>query len=216
MGQRHQVYLVLPEECKRSKLFKDYGEKEIVYSNIIPIHHQWLYGQIAIKQLMYFLKYCKGVQKDVLKDEEATCYHPFVKDICSHHAAQNFKALYSCNPEGYWHEVSIEPYELVKDPRIGDNNDGITIINLQDITHIQYCMMYLWDDTDTGIVAYKPMTALEYVRIYYPTGEKYYNLSEEESRALEKENDTIVSVIEEIAQCMNVDEVLKFFPTLKD
>lgn len=213
MGQRHQIYLVLPKESNRIQLYKDFEEKEMINSHIIPMHHQWLYGQTAIKQLMYFLKYCKGIQKDIEEDGKGNCYHPFVSNLYSREASDVFTSLYSTNPEGYWHNVCIEPYSLVEDPRNGDNNDGITIIDLQDIMNPKYCMMYLYDDEE--LEAYEPINALKYVHHYYPEGEIHYRFTADESKEYDQENLEIANEVDKIATLMTTEEVLALFPTLK-
>lgn len=214
MGQRHQIYFIFPKEFA-IKMYEDSYEEKVVEHYIIPMHHQWLYGQIAIKQLMYFLRYCRGI---VNNEEE---YHPLINKTRRDEIPFLLKSLYSTNPEGYYHSVSVESKELADDPNLGDNNDGITIIDLRNIEKVKYCLMFLWDqendDEVVTIEAYKPLTAKEYVDFYYPQRylDKLFNYNEEGDEDSFKEETTfIISEIERLSTLMTKEEVLELFPTL--
>jgi hypothetical protein len=73
--------------------------------------------------------------------------------------------------QGYSETVSLEPFN--KDFDDGDINDGITVIDITDLSHVRYCFV-LWDGCDPflrkGVVNVPTMTPLSgplYLRAYY-------------------------------------------------
>lgn len=214
MGQRHQIYFIFPMSYKIN-MPEDCYEEKAVKHYIVGIHHQWLYGQIAAKQLMYFLKYCKSIHVDEYD------YHPFGSKGRHDDIPDVVCCLYSTNPEGYYHRVCIEPKEIVDDPNAAHNNDGITLIDLRDINDIKYCFMYLVDQEDDNaeiaIEAYQPLSAKEYVEHNYPQGylDRLFNYNYEgDEDTFKEENAYIIEEISKMATLMDKREVLKSFPTL--
>lgn len=121
MGQRHQIYVKFPDKL-----------------GIAGFHHQWLYGATAVQSLARVLAF-------YVNQEE---YGPLIKNTGYglKRQAEVIRALYSVDVgSGYWHYVHsfqdqqddyaerskehTPPPEVI-DPRNGDNNDGITIIDV--------------------------------------------------------------------------------------
>lgn len=155
MGQRHQIYLRLPAQNYGKDNPNTCGEKTV------GIHHQWLYGKTALKLLKNYLTFMSVADKDDGKNSFARKYD----------AMERLAACYSVIPsEGYFHRVHTDLEAECDDPRLGDNNDGITIIDISK-DEIKYCFMSI-----CGIEAenykkcpkFKPLTAEQYVTFYYP------------------------------------------------
>ncbi len=149
MGQRHQIYVVLPNNHPDRQKGK----------GIIGIHHQWLYGHTAVRLAERLLKFVL-----VAKGE----YNPWCSAI--RRAEDMLSACYSCDPdEGYYHDVHILEHGEPQDPRKGDNNDGITVFDLRRLTgkrgSIRYCFSSFGHN---GLPELTPLSAREYVRAYYP------------------------------------------------
>lgn len=123
MGQRHQVYLRLPKIYYN----KDNGNNKP--ETTIAIHHQWLFGVTALKLLKNFLTFAEIDLKDTYSRLKTN--HSDALDILAH--AYSFNAS-----EGYYSGVykfdSAEDkkakVKITDDPTQGDNNNGITIIDL--------------------------------------------------------------------------------------
>lgn len=166
MGQRHQVYAVVNE----------YHGYDVKSKEVVGIHHQWLYGRTALMLLANALELHK----------KAGDYGPFAK--ASYEAAKALASVYSVDPRnGYWHQTHILDAGETEDPRRGDNNDGITVIDFRG-KKPRYCFMNIGigDSTILQAPAFKPLSAEEYVRLYYHPGCYAYQKEGDEA-PIEKE-----------------------------
>jgi hypothetical protein len=156
MGQRHQVYVVLPSA---------YGKH-----NIIGVHHQWLYGHTAIRMAERFLTFVERAREGMS--------HPFVSSFGSS-PIDVLAAIYSCDvEEGYYHGVHVLDDGEPEDPRRGDNNDGITVFDLRGLKEarsgkrrfrgtISYCFANLYE-REGRPPPFTALSARQYCRSYYP------------------------------------------------
>ena len=189
MGQRHQIYFVLPFEVENN------GKK----INKVGLHNQWLYGQAALSQLHNALSFIGKQDK----------YGPLCNSMFSNDATEVCKALYSINTStGYYHAHHVLDIDECEDPDLGDNNDGITVIDARDMNNIKYCFMWL-EANDYGIKGkkcYKPISAKDYVKNYYSDKWLKSELSSR-SEALKKddkltEDERTKNVQEHLHECM--------------
>ena len=116
MGQRHQIYLRTKE--------KYYNEKNPnnKKAKTFAIHHQWLYGHTAIRLLNNYLNF---MDRDLNKkfnsyDDPDSAFEILKKCYSFDHTV------------GYSSDVYDITDECADDPRKGDNNNGITIIDFED------------------------------------------------------------------------------------
>lgn len=153
MGQRHQIYLRIPTE-----------------QQVCGIHHQWLYGCTALRSLANFLTFAKNS-----KDFTGKAYGYELTHVSN--AERVLQAVYSIDVnEGYYHQTHILQHGEPEQPTKGDNNNGITVIDLSG-DKPKYCFSALYDghleclddsvDLDS-IKAFKPMGAREYIELHYP------------------------------------------------
>ena len=193
MGQRHQIYLRLGElddSFSNAERFIKKGGKSFKNEQTVGIHNQWLYGHSAISSLYRFLKFT-----EVIKKEE---YSPFKQadraisildsaysiDIETGYNSSNI--IFETNPQirdpkdGKKMIKNPQYYGECEDPRNGDNNNGITIIDLADLRNPQYCFMSIGhlqclhhtkhDREETSNPAYinfKPITVTEWIALHY-------------------------------------------------
>jgi hypothetical protein len=194
----------------------------------LGIHHQWLWGVTAMARLTNFLRLISKCDDYLL-----TNYVDVIR------ALQNcYEVDYNT---GYTSRTHIMPYdkkgelpENIEDPELGDNNNGITLIDLtgrpddtdadeeniwtpkysfMSITHLE-CLsevsqakMYATPEGDEGS-AYKnyvPMSAETWNNLHY-TKEEPYN-GDENSDAILKELKGY--------QVMTVDDCIEMFPKRK-
>src|SRR3990167_6421268 len=122
MGQRHQAYLRLPAVYYNENNSNNHGELTV------GIHHQWLYGYSAVWALYRFLKWLK-------QDETNIKY-------LEYSAKGAFAAAYSFDHElGYYHNVHDLTDGETDNPLLGDNNNGITLVDFGDKVEPKYCFM---------------------------------------------------------------------------
>lgn len=155
MGQRHQVYVVLPYEFDQET---NEGKSKRVKSNVVALHFGWLYGVSAGQRLEQFLKFVEKMNEDK--------YSLFQNDLRSNEVSHLVKHLYSLNiEEGTFNQVLIEPNDVATNPLFGDNNDGITIIDCRNIKP-KYAMMFI-NGHDEERIPMIPMSAIDYMLHYY-------------------------------------------------
>ena len=163
MGERHQIYVKLP-----AKHYNDLATSTGVKSNpnnrparTIGIHHQWLYGKTAILHLAQFVKFYKA------GDE----YSPFKGSIDDKTPVEVLNTIYSFYAEeGYWHRTCTLEDGECDDPMRGDNNCGITIVDLEEVGSFKYCFMSLdgLEVAEYEPPTFTPLTAKQYLDAYYP------------------------------------------------
>jgi hypothetical protein len=171
MGQRHQIYVRLP------KKFYNKGNQNNREETTIGIHHQWLYGSTALRQLSNLLTFVKN----------QTEYSPLGDKGGVGEAMDALVAIYSVDIQhGYFHAVCPlwgdeedgeskvgTPGDECSDPTKGDNNNGITVIDLSG-KEPKYCFMSvghlecLAEGQDENYTNFKPMSAEDYLLLHYP------------------------------------------------
>ena len=162
MGQRHQIYVKLPAV--------NYGDSNpnSKPSAVIGIHHQWLYGHTAARQLHNLLTFFNNQQQ----------YGPFTGKSTFSDPQTALVAIYSVDiATGYYHQVAPLSELECEDPRNGDNNDGTTIV---DFTGKKPKYAFMSIETlecahKSQIKNYKnfePISARNWINLYYPDFDK--------------------------------------------
>jgi hypothetical protein len=211
MGQRHQIYVRFPQKL-----------------GIAGFHHQWLYGMNAVKSLARVAEFYKN-SSEYSPLKQSTGYG-------LHRQSRVIEALYSVDiKSGYWHHVAnlldeVENGETppeVLDPRNGDNNDGITIIDLSK-GDFRYCFMSVGHlEGEVNPETLKPMSALDYLLCYYPAfleglGGFKYDAQKREYSTTEREalnEEDIGLAVEALnmvddAKLLTLEEVAEMFPAM--
>ncbi len=157
MGQRHQIYIRLPQ------IHYSEGNPNNRKPKTIGFHHQWLYGATALEVLDNFLT----VYARHLDDPYACLGTKGNQD----EAARFIRHVLSVLPgTGRFERVSdISDTQAVQNPHYGDNNDGITIIDLETIGEPRYAFGSL--GSTEGQQESLPeglYSAREYLASYYP------------------------------------------------
>lgn len=255
MGQRHQIFIHVPNpvHCvfgnKVTDKMKSYFGTEP--TTILPFHNQWLYGRSALLSCLNVLKHSAAIDvKDKTgKGGFGSYTSPFsINGIRSKFddpdkfvAAIEFIMNYipegtDFNEPGFmgaWFLGKDEP-EMRDDFTIGDNNDGITII---DVMTNKYCFMnisqYKRPDGElrhsaSDLPYLVPQSAHEYVKAYYGESVKTINpyyISEDRQDAQGKTAKQIVAeikndnmkLVRQFAkfEVLNSAEVAKLFPKLE-
>jgi len=190
MGQRHQQFIIVPNPKKHISNSDDFtlfnGRKKNV---VLPLHNQWLYGRSTLILALNVLEHTNSLTK-----EEKTEYvmsgngnTPFSVNgisnkfdtfkcyISSIEAMVNLiKEKHDSVNMGFHNSFFLgDEYKgMSENFTLGDNNDGITII---DTINNKYCFMNIYGDyggelalSAMDLPSMQPMSAKDYVRAYYP------------------------------------------------
>jgi hypothetical protein len=246
MGQRHQQFIRTLNPVKHGyhpEGFDMFNKRKKFV--ILPFHNQWLFGRSAPLSALRVLEHAQNIPEGSRngKDEFSRHNSPFGSSsrmldefnqyINAVECIINYtpKSEYGVNLPGFgssWflNRTDREEYEeMSSDFTAGDNNDGITII---DIPNLKYCFMNISNyseeeiSEDVNDLPYlKPVSALDYMSAYYPMGlGKFseYSVKENTKEELIKQinantelNNKIASRFEPF-EVLTLSEVQKMFP----
>ncbi|TFK72813.1 hypothetical protein BDN72DRAFT_762823 [Pluteus cervinus] len=169
-GNRHQAYLI-------AKIIP-HGSNKPNYRCIGAIHHQWCNASRPLEAALRFMNLIKQTENAEIIKEEIKALNgkygshsrkrplipsvpcPYTSFLMTSAWAVDFMptqsgCMYLSNAldEGAFMQISE-----------GDNDDGITVIDISDPCSPSYCFVVNEGDMD------RPATAEEYIRHYYPAG----------------------------------------------
>lgn len=246
MGQRHQQFIRTLNPVK----YGYFPEGFDMFSRrnkyvILPFHNQWLYGRSAPLSALRVLEHAMHVPEEnrTGKNEYGRHTSPFgtnsrkLDNFDSYISAVECIINYTPKSEygvtvpgfgGSWFldRTDREEYEeMSSDFTMGDNNDGITII---DIPNLKYCFMNISSyseeevSEDVNDLPYlEPVGALEYMNAYYPIdADKFsgYSKSNNTREGLKKQAEKNAELNNKIARrfeafkVLTQREVRKMFP----
>ncbi|KAI5462110.1 hypothetical protein BGZ63DRAFT_354729 [Mariannaea sp. PMI_226] len=189
MGQRHQLFVI-------AKV----GEH---YRSLAAVHHHWLYGMSALRQCLLLLQiFSTEANRPMLRQELAMAERhfrdeepppikaPFINSSAG--SPIQFPFIMTCLMVGAGYNASDctasvvheEPFGMGYDQ--GDNNDGITVLDISDLSQVKYCFVnflehnYFPDedsddeDANKAEMLHKPLTGRQYLTSYYQPSELMY------------------------------------------
>ncbi|KAF8971382.1 hypothetical protein BDZ97DRAFT_1913870 [Flammula alnicola] len=168
MGQRHQVYII-------ARVVPHGNPDKPNYRCIGALHHQWCYGSLPLKAATRFLTLMK--QKDnaeIIREEVRALNGLYGSTMREVPVIPNTPCPFtSFLLSSAWTTDLSEPDNMYGSNTMrlpakvgtleGDNNDGITVIDVTDPETPSYCFVFL-DER-------KPISATQYIRTYYPETE---------------------------------------------
>jgi len=193
MGQRHQIFVQIANPAKfcsknlKATLEAEYGTGD---TTVLAYHNQWLYGRSALQSALGLLKFGAIFTKDEKETKKGYNYDlPFSPAAMqNNYEIKNFDKI----PETIAFILNFKPVKtpwadagmgtsryigktdegIREDFTMGDNNDGITII---DLINNKYCFMSIDSYSDRSELGYsandleylQPATARQYVAAYY-------------------------------------------------
>ncbi|KAM5356750.1 hypothetical protein ACJ41O_003396 [Fusarium nematophilum] len=166
MGQRHQLFVI-------ARLGKH-------YRSLAVVHHQWLCGVSALgschRLLCIFsdpsnratLQHELHLAADFFKDsepppssppgwqnpKETACPFPFITTCLMTGAAYDYELA---------HVQTVHELAFNMGYDQGDNNDGITVLDITDLTNVRYCFVNI----HPGVPDHTPLTGREYLKAYH-------------------------------------------------
>lgn len=232
-----------------------FGNKK---TSMLAYHNQWLYGMSAAAtcaNIMHEVDKSKNPVHILSKDFDRIPYpknytgdndkvdgyfeiieHLFFNlldlKFANYGARYGMEKVHNLVDELYNRETGEfdSKYDIKKDFRRGDNNDGIMIV---DAVNKKYCFMNIFDynkgeDDDKSecvraLLSMVPVTAGEYVNAYYPTTkEKLHDSTmeektEKEIQTLLKDNQRRVNFVNKAFskyELLSLDEIKKMFPAV--
>lgn len=205
MGQRHQVYL-------------RHFNKDTKKHETVGLHHQWLYGQTAIILLKNFVNFYKKTDKKYNVFQNS--YQGSTLDL--------LKMNYSYSPsDGYLSRVHTfdneEDKDCLENPEYGDNNDGITLIDIPEKGKPKICLLNFYDkqkvvynELEDGfepegdiVEGFRPISPYEYVELYYDLN-YYIKNNKEKSFVAKVKRDA--KFIDNNSVLMTVEDIKNMFP----
>ncbi|KAJ3002038.1 UNVERIFIED_CONTAM: hypothetical protein HDU68_006511, partial [Siphonaria sp. JEL0065] len=115
MGQRHQAFII-----RRTR-------KGTVYT-VVSLHHQWLYGRGPLFSTAAF---CKSLVAS--KAEASAAIEAFEATATNDALASPSPGKAPFIDELFAKTFSTYSLEELSDPHDGDNNDGVTIIDISNL-----------------------------------------------------------------------------------
>ena len=142
MGQRHQLFVI-------AKI----GNR---YRGLAVFHHQWLYGALALRQCLEILAIFSAPVNRLPIRQELTAAKRYDETFWTKPCRYDdndvpFPFITTClllgasfdMKDGYNRTLTMEPFNMAFDQ--GDNMDGITVIDITDLSHVRYCFVLLAD-----------------------------------------------------------------------
>jgi hypothetical protein len=188
MGQRHQLF-VIAKIANR-------------YRGLAVFHHQWLYGAAALKRCLGLLAIFSASPNRLPIQQELAAARRYDEDFWTKPRSYNesevpFPFISTClllgasfdAKEGNNATLILEPFNMAFDG--GDNNDGITVIDITNLSHVRYCFI-IWDkhydrgEEQLSVPRMTPLSGPTYLGAYYDAEERSKNA---EFRALMQKYD---------------------------
>ncbi|KAF8165997.1 hypothetical protein B0H34DRAFT_649747 [Crassisporium funariophilum] len=173
MGQRHQVYLIA------KVVPHDKTPREARYRCIGALHHHWCYGRAPLQATTRFMKLIKQKENAEIIREEINALHglygvfsqkPDLPEIPCPFAHFLVSSSWSGSYlDNRFHAHDTSSLDAGDSSKQGDNNDGITIIEITDPEKPSYCFVFI-NGTEV-LPGMSPLSASQYVRSYYPKPE---------------------------------------------
>jgi len=190
MGQRHQIFIKVnnPIKLKRNYVSKEENSKaRKIFGNakhtIIAVHHQWLYGRSAVYNIGHIFDITKNMNdynNPFSYDYSFDSLDSYINDVMMmlqvqtnplHPRGTGIEKMTFLNTECLDENGNYENKwgDIRLDFRNGDNNDGISIV---DIIERKYCLINLFsqdidDNSVMGLPSMTPSSAESYVHCYY-------------------------------------------------
>lgn len=201
MGQRHQIFLKVKNPIHATNNYMSSDDKKKAKNifgedgfTVIALHHQWLYGRSAIVNIKNVLDYTNqqtinNYTNPFSEDYRMESLNGYISDVMAllqtqsnplHPRGIGLEKMHFLNLECLDDDGKYSSrWDMRKDFAMGDNNDGITII---DTIEQKYCLMNIfshtnnpsdddYDTTYTGVYNLPPMIPVDattYAKAYYP------------------------------------------------
>ncbi|KAJ4319809.1 hypothetical protein N0V84_006190 [Fusarium piperis] len=212
MGQRHQLFVI-------ARVGKH-------YRSLAAVHHQWLYGVSALRSSLRLLRIFSDPGNRLALEHELDLAAPFFKDqppptsgLAKYQDARNticpFPFILTCLAIGASYDPKTGQVQTIHELRHdtgydqGDNNDGITVLDITDLDNVRYCFVnfgggevYAFEDDEDGANGSRtnspppetPLTGRQYLRGYYSESDEMVQRNMDIIEALEA-----APLVEEVA-----------------
>ena len=127
------------------------------------IHHQWCYGFRALRLSANVLRFweAEAQMENVIKDNSFSKLTGRLTDTPDKALAK----IFGYDPEFGYMAMTHDLGEF-KNPYLGDNNDGIFVVDLENWSNPKYCF-YTLEGISTGLEAHQIVSASDYALSYH-------------------------------------------------
>ncbi|KAJ7667919.1 hypothetical protein DFH06DRAFT_1183916 [Mycena polygramma] len=174
MGQRHQVFVVARVAAR--------GTSDPRYRCVGAYHHQWCYGRLPLKAARRFITLIKQKDNAELVREELRSIQgkyglgetePRMPSVPCPYTTFLLASAWCVDLEAPVYGSGVSFQNSVLDAKMGstegDNNDGITVVDVTDPTHPSYCFVSIFGlESESSVPSRVPLSAEQYCRSYYP------------------------------------------------
>lgn len=157
MGQRHQLFII-------ARLGKH-------YRSLAAVHHQWLYGVSALRACLRLLRIFSDPSNRLALKHELDLAAAFYKNRppppsqpAKYQNAENticpFPFILTCLAVGVSYDSETGRAHTIHELRHdmgydqGDNNDGITVLDITDLDNVRYCFVNLGGESSGELTSY--------------------------------------------------------------
>ncbi|KAF8914571.1 hypothetical protein CPB85DRAFT_1251986 [Mucidula mucida] len=199
MGQRHQVFVI-------AKVIP-HGGTQAYYRCIAAWHHQWCYGRLPLLATRRFITLLKQKNNAALVQYEIASFTASLGDMIKPRTSvvhrQAWNVDIEIKPKPYFSGGTF--FNSLLDASMGsshgDNNDGITVIDVTTPAAPHYCFVSLGGiEAQVQVDAWTPLTAEQYARAYYPSGEQDEAVETSVRSVIATLDDTKLMTIEMLAE----------------
>ncbi|KAK7425042.1 hypothetical protein QQZ08_008318 [Neonectria magnoliae] len=175
MGQRHQLFVIARVGSH--------------YRTLAAVHHQWLYGVSALRSCRRLLRIFSDANNRITLKHELDLATSFFKDQGpppsyppNYEEPEErpcpFPFITTCLAIGAAYDSELGRVQTIHELAFntgfdrGDNNDGITVLDITDPADVRYCFVNLFENDDDqnspdSPGACTPLTGRQYVGGYY-------------------------------------------------
>lgn len=197
MGQRHQIFIKVNNPLKLKRVYANDTDKKLARKmfgsgkhTILAIHHQWLYGRSAVFNIKHILNLTENINEynNPFSDNYSfDSLGEYINEVMMllqvqtnplHPRGVGIERMTFLNSDCIDENGKYDSgWDMRLDFRMGDNNDGISII---DTIERKYCLMNIstYDMEYADVHRLKsliPSSAEDYVHAYYPEQEDVRN-----------------------------------------
>ncbi|KAL2281063.1 hypothetical protein FJTKL_12083 [Diaporthe vaccinii] len=196
MGQRHQLFVIAKPEGQQ-------------YRSLAAVHHQWLYGMSALVTCHRLLRIFQDDANRLPIQQELA----FASELFGEASEADIKALVARNDEGAAPSHVPCPFPFITtclvvgasyDPELGkcssvdeecfgmgynhgDNNNGITVLDISDLGNVRYCFVdYQGMESARAVPLYTPLDGWTYLMAYFNDADDIVVNNQSTTKALEK------------------------------
>ncbi|KAH9883434.1 hypothetical protein F4778DRAFT_766939, partial [Xylariomycetidae sp. FL2044] len=170
------------------------------YRSLAAIHHQWLYGVSAVRTGLRLVSIFESKHnREALRQELAIAAKLFPSDRQQQPKLESkvgrcplpiittcLVVGASCDPEEARHHP-VHELLFGMEYDAGDNNNGITVIDITELSRVRYCFVdFFGMESERSVPLNTPLTAWDYTLAYYDRADEIVQKYQESIESLQR------------------------------